>query len=457
MKALLKLNDPEQFSSGLWVDPPKNQQALWKAGENIQFSDGIIEKAPGYFIDGAFDQTVSGVAVAYVGDVNRIYIGAGSKVYKREVSVPTTIGTGFDTAGKWEFEPYGTFLLATNNVDPPQIWKNTGSLADWPTCPFATAKLVRKLEVFPVLFSGQEVAWPSYNNFEDFVPGPGKRAGQYFLRDLDGEVMAAEPLGSSLVYYTQDMFGFMQFVGGEAAMSFRTQQGGGIGAVGPEAVVAAGAFHFGMSRKGIWQSDGSSFNYVAKPAISRWLQSQIDWTLAEGVVGLHLENQQQVQFYFTCLDGERRGLSYTYAGPAQGRWSILRMPITAASVQAGTLAGPIVGAVNFTGILNFGVDAGLERTQATLRTAPLAMGSTDRLKRWQMIEVHHAAEGLFEMRIGYSDNETDEPDWLDWWAADQENWLVDRESTFITIEFRSSYAFKLNGLEIFGEPVGRVR
>lgn len=457
MRAMLKINEPEQFSSGLWVDPPENQPALWKDGENVLFSDGIIEKSKGYSAEQAYAEDVIGLAVANANGLQRMYVGTETKVYVRDGGAQTQIGSGFNPLGLWSFETFGTFLLATNNVDKPKIWKNTGQLVDWG--PLARAAIVRKIQVFPVLFSGQEVHWPAYNNIEEFTIQAGNRAGNFFIRDLDGDVLAVEPMGDYLIYYTADMFGFMSFVGGENPMSFKTNQGGGIGAVGPNSVIPVGPFHFGMSRKGIWQSDGNSFNYIARPAIARWINSQIDWTKAKQVVGVHHETEQQVAFFFPCLDGQIRGVGYTYEGPSRGRWTILKMPILAAGKQ-GVFKAPPIGVPGSMGFYNTGNNAGGDPLVASLRSAPLDMGSTDRMKRWQMVEIHSESVGLFEMRVGYSDLAKAEPEWLEWAVVEQENWLEDRESNFLTLEFRSlgfGAHWELSGLEIYGEPVGKTK
>lgn len=459
MIPLLKLNEPEVFSSGLWIDTPKNQQGLWKDGLNVVFSDGIIERFRQVTQEYTTAARVTGIATANSGGTQRAYIGAGPKVIMREGLAHTEIGSGFAANGVWDFEPFGTFLLATNNVDQPQLWKNTGVLANWATCPFARARLVKKLEVFPVLFEGQNVAWPSYNNIEDFVPGPGKRAGQFFIRDLDGDVMAAEPLGDALVYYSQDMFGFMSFVGGEAAMSFKTRPGGGIGAVGPKAVVSTGTMHFGVSRKGLWQSDGNSFKYHARPAVARWFDSTINWLRAEEVVGVHHESEQRVVFYFPTLSGEVLGLGYNYDGPAAGRWQKLAHDVSAFGEQ-GVFKAPLVGSATSYGFYGVtGTDPTLPYT-VSLRSWPMDMGSTDKNKRWQMVELHSETSGVVEFRVGYSDTHKAEPDWQEWRDLGQQNWLEDRESIFITIEFRSQTAgayWKLMGLEIYGQVVGANR
>lgn len=460
MQPLLKLNDPAQFAAGMFADTPDNQPSLWRDADNVVFLDGQIEKSRGYAKEFDLEEPATGMTTANISGVPRVYVGAGSKVYKRDGALPDQIGSGFHPNGIWSMVPFGTWLFATNNVNPPQIWKNTGVLVDWPTCPFPTAKIVRKLEVFPILFKGQEVAWPSYNDPEDFAPGPGKRAGLFFIRDLDGDVMAAEPLGENmLIFYSNDQYGYMSFVGGETAMSIKVAASGGIGAVGPNAVAPCGRFHLGLGRKGIWMFDGNSWDYIMAPAVKKWFNSQIDWTKSATVSVLHEERDQAVSFFFECLDGTRKGLMFNYGGLMQGRWTKLNMPITAASDQS-AFRYPLIGTANSVSSFGNGSNMNGAAMPTRLLSAPLDMGSTDRLKRWQMFETHFKNNGPIEFRVGYSDSPAGAIEWTDWAQVQNENWLEDRESILISVEFRNQAlgsTWSLSGMEFHGVVTGRRR
>lgn len=460
MKPLLKLNDPAQFAGGIWLDTADNQPSLWRDATNVEFDEGSITKTGGLQQDFATAAPPSGLAGTSVMGVPRLYVGAGSQLLVRDGALPQVIGSGFAAGGLWSMITYGTWLFATNGINPPQIWKNAGVTTNIPSMPFPNARIVRKLEVFPMFFRGTEVCWPAYDNPEDFVPGPGKRAGQFFIRDLDGEIAAVEPLGENLlVYYAQDMYGFVRFVGGETAMAIKSVAGG-IGAVGPNSVVVAGHFHFGLSRKGMWQFDGNSWQYLMPPTVGRWFNSMVDWSKAETAAMVHDEQAQSVSLFFTCKDAVRRGLTYTYAGTMQGRWSKLEMPVFATAEQ-GAHNWPLVG--TSTGVSRFGMgnNMGADPLPASLHSAPLDMGSTDTHKRWQMLEVHKDnVIGLFEYRVGYSNSVQEVPDWTDWNVVQKENWLQDRESILLSVEFRSlglGATWRLTGLEIHGVVTGRRR
>src|SRR5690606_14450245 len=132
-------------------------------------------------------------------------------------------------------------------------------------------------------------------------------------------------------------------------------------------------------------------------------------------------------------DGVTRGLGYTYDGPAAGRWTKLEMNITASAEQS-TYTAPPVAADTIVGLYATGSNAGTAVLPTSLVTAPLDMGSADRAKRWQMLELHFDLGAALEFRVGYSDTLKAEPEWTDWRAAQHENWLEDFESIFLTVE-----------------------
>ena len=462
MRPLLQIKDPQEFSSGLWPDRPKNQTALWKDGKNITFRDGKIFSRGSIGTLGDLPYPIQEIGQAFVNGVRRIYLGTFNAVYvQNEPDLTATSIFGTSPPGcTWVFQPFGSWLLATNGVNKPKIWKNTGMMADWPTFPVAKARTIGKLEVFPVLFEGQVAYWPAFNNIEDFVPGPGKRAGEFFIRDLDGDVMACAPLRNTLVYYTQNMWGFMRFVGGELAMSFE-EGGTGIGAVSPYAVAYTNNFHFGISRKGIWQSDGSSFQYIAPPKINDWVLSNVDFEDFSSFVVYANERENMIEFFFMCKDGTRRGVGYDYQGPTQGTWTIFEETLTAASTQ-GAFEYPIVG--YFDGKYGFRDQEDLEGSAWTLNTFPLDAGSLDRKKRWQNLQLTSIFPGAYmQARVGFSDNYNDEPDWLAWQDTDGTDLWFDRESVFITIQLRRAspalgdVRLGLSGIEVFGVGTGRKR
>lgn len=451
MKPAIEINDPAMVASGLLVDPLPNQLALWKDGENILFIDGEVVKRGGWDLPNDALAPIGGLAQAYVNGQKRVYVGTTEKLFKFQDGTRTEIGSGF-TGGAWSMTTYGSFLIATNDTDHPKVWKDTGTVVDYG--PVARARIVRKISSFPMLFRGQEAFWPAYNDFENFTPAPGNRAGNMFVRDLDGDIEAVEPLGNSLIYYTQDMFGVITFIGGDAAFSFITNQKGGIGAVGPDAVVGVGPFHYGLSRKGIWKSDGNSFDYIANGRILKWVRANINWVQSVNTKALHNEARQQVEFHFMCLDSVVRGVAYNYANNS---WTILKSPVRFLAEQ-NVFDFPLVAIGNLWGFYDKGDNAGASALEAWVETAPMSAGTARRNKLWDKLVAYFQADGVVQFRVGYLDTPQADPDWMEWRTLSHgDNWLSERESVFIKVAFRSvalGADWRLAGFEVFGEATG---
>lgn len=142
---------PDQFSRAFpW----------WKTGQNIQFTDLGMRKREGFseFADtengepirGVLQQGVATELVVYSGDLSKLYeVNANTGVveekgtgFNGELNGGFTFWDGGSTtwdsgdtlwddglvfATQWSMIDYGTFILATNGVDLPQIKKTDGN------------------------------------------------------------------------------------------------------------------------------------------------------------------------------------------------------------------------------------------------------------------------------------------------------------------------------------------
>jgi hypothetical protein len=460
VKTLLDIQDPKMLMSGVWPSVAKNQAVLWRDSENVVFNDGSAEKLPGYTTLGEADAPVTGLAQAYVEGQKRVYFGTAAKVGHVTDGVLSTIGTGF-TGGKWVLEPWGTWLLATNNDEPPQIWKNTGSLAEWApdTMPFARARLVKKLSNFPLVFSGQEVAWPHLLDIEDFTLGdPTKRGGKLFLRDLDSDVIAAAPLSQGLAFYTHNRMGILNFIGGTAVFGQRMLLHG-VGAAGRNCIVPVGPKHYGIGLDGLWVCDGNGFIYIDQPAVNRWFTEQVDPLWLDDAFSFHIKDRSLIVWVFRCKDALTRGLTFNYSNNA---WGPLRVGWTAGADQE-VFAESLVADGAKIGRFDLALDAGGSAIATSLRSSPIHVGAPTRTKQWDCVRVAREGSGTVEVRFGFSDTEAAEPIWTAWSTLLRDNYInattSPNVSVYLTIELRSSGAavsWRLSGLTVYGEPRGEV-
>src|SRR6187399_3113089 len=121
-----------ELESGLFPSVDQASAPLWVDGENVEFRGGGVQSSQGYAILASVPGTTLEMAQAYNEGDQRIYLAVGNGVYLRSNLTGLTPLGNFPAVGFPFFETYGTFLLATNFVDPPMYWKNAGALIPWP-------------------------------------------------------------------------------------------------------------------------------------------------------------------------------------------------------------------------------------------------------------------------------------------------------------------------------------
>ncbi|WCD44094.1 hypothetical protein Kuura_016 [Caulobacter phage Kuura] len=459
MKKLLELKDGAVVASGVKRDLPPNQTAIWRDGENVLFYDSAIEKAEGLDALAALAEPATGIGQGYAGEQARAFIGTQSRFY-RYSPVAGLVQLRDGLAGpRWSIIPWGEWVIATNNNDPVQVSKNTLSMAALTGVPVAKAKVIRKLGQRPIIFYGQNAAWPSATNIEDWTVGnPTTNAGNFFIRDLDSDVEAVEPLGEGLAYYTQNKMGLVSFIGGNAVFGFKNRLQG-IGAISINAVVVVGQKHYGMGQKGVWVTDGSSHRYIDNPDVNRFIDSQRDPDQIDSITSIHVIDKTMVQWFFDCLDGTRRGVGYNYE---TGAWHLLKMGITAAS-EMDAFDYPLAALGTAFGYYDKGPNLGTNPLPASITSAPFDAGDDNRYKWWDLVEVHWRGTGTPEIRFGlhtgtvFGDDIDDE--WTEWAPLERINHLQ-RESVFLTMQIRSTAldtTWRVGGLVVWGEPAGLVQ
>lgn len=452
MQKLIDINDASLMEQGMFPSVAPNQQQLWKDGKNIEFGALKVRKALGYTVESATTTPVYAIAQAFIDGNRRAYFAETSQISMWQNGLTTVIGSGF-SAGFWSLETWGTFLLATNEVDAPKIYKNTGSIVDLGG--LTGLRAGRKYRIFKKHMNhmfgyfGQTADWSQESDVETWVPSTANAAGSMFIRDLDSDIIAACPLGPDMALYSTDSMVLQKYVGAPLYFGFEKAISG-VGAVSDSSVQPFGNRNFGMSLKGFWETDGVSVNWIDNPQIRKWVTDRFYTPLSRRVVGVHDEEKDMMKWWFPGTAGTIYGVGYNYK---DNSWTILDEPVTAASTKQVFDHG-LVGSSTGFGYLS-GVNAGASPLLSELKSFPLSCGDRTLFKKWDMLELDFTGTGL-EVRFGFSDKPDADPDWTGWFAVTSENW-IDRESVFLTIDFRSTVLdsdWELSGLAVHGERTG---
>ena len=217
VQPLVAAGPGKELESGLFPGVDPLSTPFWQDGENVDFRNGGPMTAKGATALATLPGTVVEMAQAFHDGDQRIYAAVANGVFMRSsISGLSSLGS-FPTQGTPQFETFGSFLLGTNNVDPPMYWKNTGSFVAIPSLPFTRAKLFHRRDNHVIALNtsnGQNAyEWCSASDVDDWEPTDENSAGNNWIRDLDSEIVACVDMGSQVAVYSKETMGLIRFVG----------------------------------------------------------------------------------------------------------------------------------------------------------------------------------------------------------------------------------------------------
>ena len=135
-----KMSFDEEINTGLWPDVFARRIPMWEYGENIHFTEFGVEKITGYteLTSSGGTEAIRGILQTTKGDYINIWYGDINSLYlwDEQTGLTTNVGTvyngrdntsGLLEATSWSMTYFGTWVLATNGVDLPQINKDDGA------------------------------------------------------------------------------------------------------------------------------------------------------------------------------------------------------------------------------------------------------------------------------------------------------------------------------------------
>lgn len=455
---LADITDTNLLQSGLFPGLPLKVVPLWMDGDNVGFREGGVERISRRGQIGSLSTgIISALASARVSGVDRLYLGTADKIYKDEGSSPSEIGSGF-TGGLWSFAPWGNWLVASNGVDVPQVWKNTGSFAALSGPAFTTAEILIKrgthLVVLNTSTGENYVEWCSSDNVELWTPATTNSAGYLQLRDIGGAIKAGVMLGDMVAVYSDDAMQLLSYLG--TPFWFGTRPAlNGIGAVSKNAVVSLGRFNFGMSQEGVFRTDGVSYDYIDEPAIRDWFKGQINKDAWSTVVAYHEEARQKITWFFPSGTSTRpdKGISFNYK---QKAWSKLDFGMDAV-LERQVHDYPILASDS--DYYWQDTPSGTEPT-GWIQTKPLDM-KTQQGQLGPFVEkfvdaVQLDLEGTVSAYIGVGEKLNDTPTWSGPYTVSESSPTFYPRVTgaFISFKFFGSVPWSLSGILVNGDRAG---
>lgn len=460
-KPLIDIVPGKGLDAGIFPSAEATTGAIWKTARNAWFRQLAVEHVLGRRkAFGVLGRAPRAFAQAYVNGEARLYLeDLGIVFYWNGSGNPQVIGS-FSDAGSYDLEPFGTWLVATDNINQLKLWKNTGTFVDIGTGEFTRAKIIKKLAQRILAYSTDTYPtgfhWCAPSNPELWTPASGNGAGNLPMRDLDSDIVAVADLGAAHGVYTENSLRVVQYLGEALQFGSPTQALHGIGAPSKDAVVSVNRLNYGIFLGGVFVTDGFDSRLLDDPAIDKWIREEIDWDRADEIVGYFDGTLKQVIWSVPLLSGGRQGLMLN---PRTDEVQAMR-PFSYVDAEFSAASPREVFSSSFQSLTDGIYEVSLPNTNMGdffLSSHLLDAGEQGRFKHWDYMLVQGTIEAGAEFRVGYADESShDVVEWTDWQPLEYNNPFTPRESVFIAVEIKTTKNIKINGLKIFGGLGGSV-
>jgi hypothetical protein len=308
---------------------------LFKGGQNVNFKDGGVQPAHGQLfltstgrlqpIRGMQSTLIAGEPTLFFGDLNRLYEFSGDSI--------SELGSGYtgledassgSRATLWSLAPWGEWMLATNGNGAIQISKSAGSFSDLSGSPPSDTELLVTDSPFVLAMNtangGNAIEWCDEDDVETWTPAVDNSAGSLFPRELSSDIIAALSFRGRPIFLTLNELGVVNYVGPPFIYGVEVQLQG-IGVVGKHAVTVAGNALYGFGPRGIWRSDGRSFEYMDAPQLHEYVYDDFNDRQRSKVVAWFNPFDAMVVFHYPSRNSQEndRGVAFD---TRNGVWTI---------------------------------------------------------------------------------------------------------------------------------------
>lgn len=445
---------PELISSGIPAGVLLPQRPLWKDGENVRFAGLSAMNRSGTLklldtIDTALD-----LEQAYVVGQRRLYAGTATKFLKwNEGEAPSGTEMLSGSFEDWSIVPWGNWVFATDGALAPQISKNTGTLSDLASLPFDWCKILAKLANHLIALNtsngGNYVEWSDFDDPEEWTQNSlTVLAGYYPIRDLSGEIRAAEPIGPRLAIYAEDGMQLMSPLSNSKVFGFQAGPAGP-GASSKHSVISYSNYNWGLTRRGVWRTDGIGVDHVDEPQFREWLRREVNWDRASDIRGWFDETNDDCMWAVPVDDVDYAVIS---VDRLTGAWSFGDPEIrngAEESVFSGTLLA-------FGGEVHK-ADTDTLPAASFLQTIPLDCGDREFDKQLDMVRLDMVYDDDVQVGVGFTDTLFEEP-LFEYYPANKTIYLnTGRQAgAFIHLRIAApvSSCWRLGGFSLHGEVLG---
>lgn len=474
-----------QISSGLQPDVHNVLSLLWEAAANVTFYATKVRRRvpPSEMYNGtggtngptrALSQQQGTNGTRWVwsshGPVVRRWYGPASELIHNFGADYQANATSTALATMIDFTHFGDWTVLNCGKGLAKLYKHGTGLGDYTDAPTDVVAFQKKLN-FMMAFGhggrGTQLSWSAADDIEDWTPTTSNEAGDLFIEDFDTPIRAICRLGSATAVYSEDQLAMVQYISAPYYFGQRVALDG-IGCVGKKAVAGDGQRNFGVSRNGIWMTDGISFKYIDVGLLRDYLQDNVNWDQASKVFVCRNDYRGTFEFFFPMGANLECSEGWSY-DPMTGGWSLL--PAFTAKDERRLFPRPIAGNSGGYVYLDEADKTGVGAL--TLRSKPMLIQVSDGtnitdghiVARLDEVQIFARVAVNVEFRVGSLMNSGDTPVWSGWKPVPQDSSTISVDDLTVdgvyhVIDFRSTannWDLDLQGFQLFGTPDGTKR
>ena len=181
-----------------------------------------------------------------------------------------------------------------------------------PDCPFSRVKSIDKFgpHILAINYdktSGTEhpydVAWCSADNPDEWVASSTNSAGSLTLREANSPLKCIVPLGEAKAIYTENQMFILSYLGDPLYFGYETAMTSGVGAVSPKSVISVDRLNYGLSRNGLFTTDGNSVTIIGEEeGINKYIRDNISESEYGQVHAVHDRKYNEVTWHIPVND-----------------------------------------------------------------------------------------------------------------------------------------------------------
>tara|TARA_R110000737_G_scaffold744_1_gene2323 strand:- start:2730 stop:4493 length:1764 start_codon:yes stop_codon:yes gene_type:complete len=140
-----------------------------------------------------------------------------------------------------------------------------------------------------------DVAWSAEDDPDNWAPAADNAAGSLTLREASSPLKCIVPLGENKAIYTDDQMFILSYLGSPFYFGYQTAMTSGVGAVSARSVVSVDRVNYGLSRRGLFMTDGNSVTRLGDgEGINRYILANISESEYPQVCAYHNKKNNEV-------------------------------------------------------------------------------------------------------------------------------------------------------------------